>query len=148
MSYEQNMADALAALESQEKPNYKATAQEFNIGRTALSRRHQGKTTSRATANSEYRQLLTNAQEQQLINQINRLSVRHMPPTSQIVRNMAEEIIKGAVHKNWTANFVRRHKDELKSLYLRNIDNQRAKSEFALMFEHFYQLVINFLSFL
>ena len=76
--------------ESQEKPNYKATAQEFNIGRTALSRRHQGKTTSRATANSKYRQLLTNAQEQQLINQINRLSVRHMPPTSQIVRNMAE----------------------------------------------------------
>ena len=87
------MADALAVLESQEKPNYKATAQEFNIGHTALSRRHQGKTTSRATTNSEYRQLLTNAQEQQLINQINRLSVRHMPLTSQIVRNMAEEII-------------------------------------------------------
>ena len=142
------MADALAALESQEKPNYKATAQEFNIGHTALSRRHQGKTTSRATANSEYRQLLTNAQEQQLINQINRLSVRYMPPTSQIVRNMAEEIIKGAIHKNWMANFVSRHKDELKSLYLRNIDNQHAKSEFALMFEHFYQLVINFLTFL
>ena len=71
-----------------------------------------------------------------------------MPPTSQIVKNMAEEIIKGAVHKNWTANFVRRHKDELKSLYLRNIDNQRAKSEFAPMFEHFYHLVINLLSLL
>ena len=123
MSYKQNMVDALAELESQEKPNYKATPQEFNIGCKALSRRHQGKTTSRATANSEYHQLLINAQEQQLINQINR---RHMPPTSQIFRNMAEEIIKGAVHKNWTANFVCRHKDEFKNLYLRNIDNVRS----------------------
>jgi hypothetical protein len=43
---------------------YKTTTQKFNIGHTVLSRYHQDKTTSRATANSEYCQLLTNIQEQ------------------------------------------------------------------------------------
>jgi hypothetical protein len=64
-----------------------------------------------------------------------------MPPTSQIVRNMAEEIIKGVVGKNWTLQFVKRHGDRLTSLYLRNIDNMRAKSEYPPMFVLFYQLV-------
>ena len=65
-----------------------------------------------------------------------------MPPTSQIMKNMAEEIYGGEVNKNWTANFCRRHKTKLKSLYLRNIDNQRAKAEYAPMFEHFFELVM------
>jgi hypothetical protein len=65
-------------------PNYAEIARKHNgVTRSTLSRRHRGQTTSRAVANSTYRQCLTNAQEEQLINQINKLSKRHMPPTSQ-----------------------------------------------------------------
>ena len=91
---------ALADLESQKVPNYKATAKKFGCDRRTLARRHQGKSTSRAAANSEYRQRLTVAQEATLIGFINKLSDRGMPPTSQIVRNLAEEIISDQVGKN------------------------------------------------
>ena len=57
---------------------------ESNIGRmakrvyldcTTLSRRFRGVTTSRAKANSEYRQCLTTTQEEALIKQINKLLI-------------------------------------------------------------------------
>ncbi|RDL32578.1 uncharacterized protein BP5553_09034 [Venustampulla echinocandica] len=64
-----------------------------------------------------------------------------MPPTPRIVRNLAEEIIKDYVNKNWASTFVRRHRDELKSVYLRNIDNQRRKAEYLPLFEFFFKLL-------
>jgi hypothetical protein len=145
MSYDRRMELAIDALESSEALNYTAIAKQYNLGRTALARRHQGKTTSRAEATSIYRALLTTAQEEQLIDQINKLTVRFMPPTSKMVKNMAEEIIGREVNKNWTAHFCKRHAARLKSLYLRNIDNQRAKSEYAPMVNHFFELVTLFL---
>jgi hypothetical protein len=64
-----------------------------------------------------------------------------MPPTSHIVKNLAEEIRGRAVGKNWTGQFIQRHKDELKSMYLRNIDNLRVASEYAPMYLLFFNLV-------
>ena len=61
-------------------------------------------------------------QEEALISQINKLTARSIPPTTSMVRNFAEEMIGREVNKNWTAGFVERHSDRLKSLYLRNID--------------------------
>jgi hypothetical protein len=137
------MEAAIQACNEVDNPNYSQIAKSHNgVSRSTLSRRHRGQNTSRATANSIYRQCLTDAQEEQLIGQINKLSVRHMPPTSQIVRNMAEEIRGGkAVSKNWVSNFVLRHESRLLSKYLRNIDNLRAHAEFAPLFEDFYHLV-------
>jgi hypothetical protein len=54
---------------------------------------------------------------------------------------MAEEIKGAEVNKNWTSQFVARHQDQLKSLYLRNIDNKRASSEYEPMFKLFFELV-------
>lgn len=76
-----------------------------------------------------------------MISQIDRLTDRGMPPTCQMVKNFAEEIIEDSVRKNWTSDFVRRHKDKLENLYLTNIDNKRMKSEYAPSFERFYDLV-------
>ena len=54
---------------------------------------------------------------------------RSRTPTSSIVRNLTEELLQDRVGKNWTSSFVHRYKDRLKSLYLRNIDQKRYKSE-------------------
>ena len=64
---------------------------------------------SKEEANSEYRQLLTNAQEEALIACINHFIDRCMSPTSQIVKNMTKEIRGEEVNKNWTTHFVKRH---------------------------------------
>ena len=68
-----------------------------------------------------------------------------MPPTSQMVKNFAEEIIQRTIGKNWAREFVKRHQSVLKSLYLHNIDNQRVKGEYPPTYKLFFTLVISFL---
>jgi hypothetical protein len=141
MGYEQHMEAAVALLKAQKIHNFNATARKFKLGHTAVLRRFKGQTMSRAEANSKYRQLLTNAQEEVLITCINCLTNRIIPPTSVIVKNMVEEIRGAEVNKNWTSGFVLRHQEHLKSTYLRNIDNKRASSEYEPMFKYFFELV-------
>ena len=64
-----------------------------------------------------------------------------MPLTTAIVKNLAEEIRGYTVGKNWTASFVNRYKHELKSLYLKSIDNKRVKGEYPAAYKYFYELV-------
>ena len=100
MTHNARMEAAMAELDAQLKPNFSAAAENWLLERTTLSKRWKGQTMSREDANSEYRQLLTNAQEEALITCINHLTDWCMPPTSRIVRNMAEEIRGGVVNKN------------------------------------------------
>jgi hypothetical protein len=104
-------------------------------------RRYKGQTRSRALFLSESCQYLTIEQEAVLIKHINRMTDRNIPPTAQIVRNLAEEIISKAVGKNWTGEFVCRYQMVLKSVYLSNIDHKRIKAEYTPMWQHFYDLV-------
>jgi hypothetical protein len=148
MVNEHDMMQALAECDISEEPNYAEIARKYNLLRTTLSRRHRGKTTSRREYQSQAHQCLTDAQEQVLINQINRLTERNLPPTSQMVRNFAEEMIGRAVGKNWVSQFIQRHQSELKSLYLRNIDNLRVKGEYGPIYQLFYDLVEYFFALL
>ena len=133
---------AMADLAKQLKPNYMATAKKHGVARSTLRERFLGESLSIQAAASKYRQRLTFVQEETLIEHINRLTDRGLPPTSQIVRNLAEEMIGGPVGKNWTGSFVKRHKDRLLSLHLRNIDSQRVTAEYAPSFKLFFDLVI------
>jgi hypothetical protein len=135
------MTAAMAALDLSDRKNFSTVAREYNLERTTLAKRYKGETTSRAVANSESRQCLTIEQEEVLIDQINKYTDKHIPPTSQMVRNFAEEMIGRPVGKNWTAGFIRRHDGRLKSLYLKNLEHNRAKAEYGPIFQHFYDLV-------
>jgi Tc5 transposase DNA-binding domain len=90
---------AIDQLDSQKALNYAAAARDHHINRTTLARRYNGKTVSRAEANSTYRQRLNDVQEDTLLRYIDTLTDRHIPPTSQIIKNLAEEIIKGPMGK-------------------------------------------------
>jgi Tc5 transposase DNA-binding domain len=135
---------ALDQLKSQKILNYAAAARDHDVHRTTLARRYCGKTVSRAEANSTYRQRLNDVQEDTLLRYIDSLTDRHIPPTSQIIRNLAEEILKGPVGKNWTSNFIRRHSDRIDSRYLRLIDRVRVSAESIPLFKHFYTLVLSY----
>ena len=100
MVNEEYMQAALADCDLSEDPNYTEIAKKHHINRLTLSRRHQDITRSRAQFLSESVQCLTKAQEETLISYINRMTNRNMPPTTQIVRNLAEEIIQNPVGKN------------------------------------------------
>ena len=92
--------EAIADLESQEVPDLTATAKKYSVVRKTLENHWKGKTTLIREAVSMHRQCLTNSQEKALILLINRLTDRRMPPTTAIVKNLAEEIRGCAVGKN------------------------------------------------
>ena len=119
-----------------------ATSKKYGVARITLRDRFVGRSLSMQAAAAKYRQRLTLPQEETLVKHINSLTDRGIPPTSRIVRNLAEEIIGGPVGKNWTGNFVRRYRERLRSIYLRNIDSQRVRAEYAPSFKYFYDLVI------
>jgi Tc5 transposase DNA-binding domain len=109
-----------------------------------LARRYNSKSVSRVEASSKYRQRLNDVQEDTLLQYIDTLIDRHIPSTSQIVRNLVEEILKGPVGKNWTGHFLKRHVDRIESRYLRPLDRTRASAKSIPLFEHFYTLVLSY----
>ena len=82
---------ALASLKSQKTPNYTATAKQFGVNRTTLSRRHRGITAPRG-ANPSSQALLSPAQKGVCINYINKLTKRGIPSTARIVARFVAEI--------------------------------------------------------
>ncbi len=139
---EMQMQLALEACRQVANPNFSAIARDFPpTDRHTLRRRFEGIQTSRREAHSTYHQNLTIEEEEQLIITINHLTARGLPPTSQMVRNLAEEMISRVVGKNWTGQFVKRYQNRLESIYLWNINNMRTLSEYALILKLFYDLV-------
>src|SRR5450432_2403772 len=132
---------ALADLAKQPKPNFSRTAREYQVHRTTLQRRFLGIQQSRRIAISDNHQCLSLAQEEVLIGFINDLTNSSLPPTSQIVQNVAEEICKGPVSRGWVSRFTRRYKDWLHIAYLRTIDTKRVKADYIPSLERFYKLV-------
>ena len=91
---------AIADLANQTKPNYIAIAKKYGVARITLRDRYLGQSLSVQAAASKYRQRLTLVQEEALIEYINSLTNRRLPPTSRIIRNLAEEIIGRPIGKN------------------------------------------------
>ena len=92
-----------AAVEAFRRGDYStltAVAHAKGVHPTAVQRRLNGLTKTRREANSSYHQYLTNIQEELLISYINKLTDRGMPPMSQIIKNLAEEIKGKEVKKN------------------------------------------------
>ena len=139
------MEEAIAFLESQDTINYyTAVAKKFNVNATTLSRRFNGKTVSRTEAASLHKKLLSDAQEQVLLDRIEQLSSRGMPPTPQILENMVEEIINKPIGEKWLRRFCQRYEEQIKSIYLRGIDQTRQVADNSDHFEHYYGLVIKY----
>ncbi|KAF2228345.1 hypothetical protein EV356DRAFT_458426, partial [Viridothelium virens] len=73
---------------------------------------------------------LSQQQERALVSYINKLSQRGIPPTLKLTRNLAENIAKTTVGKNWLLWFIKQHYTELDSLYLTSfkLSQKRADS--------------------
>ncbi|KAF2174653.1 hypothetical protein K469DRAFT_773422 [Zopfia rhizophila CBS 207.26] len=85
---------ALASLESLkpgETPNYTRTAKEFGCNRSTLSKRHRGVQGPR-TVQYENQRVLDEQQSRTLIDYINKLTERGLPPSNEMLRNFAKEI--------------------------------------------------------
>ena len=131
---------ALAALESQGVIDYSATAREFGVDRTTLSRRHRGLTSSRDSATDSC-SLLTKQQQKELVTYINNLTAKGLPPTHSMVRNFAQDICKKRPGKNWVYRWVKAQENSLSSGFLQGADLDRKKADNLYQYQLYFELV-------
>jgi uncharacterized protein YoaH (UPF0181 family) len=94
------IAVAITVIQSGEFIDYSKVVAKFEVDRTTLSKRIRSLTRSREEAISFFLEALTNEQEEVLIERINKLTNRGIPPTSSIVKILIEEIKGREVSKN------------------------------------------------
>ena len=136
------MDAALLHLKGLKHTNYRKVAKEFNVEETTLRRRFLGLTVSHKVHAETTKRALNRAQENAVLGYIDLLTDKHIPPTVQIIQNLAEELIGHRLGKNWSSTFCQRYKDRICSVYLRPLDRARVAAENDSMFEHFYSLVL------
>ena len=136
-----SIEQAIDDLISQEAPNIRSTAQKYGIVESTLRRRFKGQTVSYGEARSRTAMLLTTAQESVLIEHINKLSARGLHLTPQLLENLVVEVIHRPVGERWVERFCKRHSTELKSIYLRGIDQARHVADNSQHFQHYFDTV-------
>ena len=130
----------LASLKAGEKLNYTAVAKKYSANRTTLSKRHRGLQQSR-DIQYENQSLLNHQQEKTLVQYIDKLTERGLPPSKQMIRNFAAEISGKEPGKMWVSRFIKRHNLELVSKWTTGLDNKRLKADSAFKCTLYFELL-------
>ena len=141
MTHNARIEAALADLESQDIPNYAATARKYGVNRITLARRWRGEQGTREEATATSRLLLNPLQEEELVQYILKLTRQGTSPTPHIVKNIAEELVGKSIGEDWTHRFIKRHDNRLHSIYLKSIDKIRQKADYKPYLAEYYRLV-------
>ena len=134
------MEAAIADLKSSSDYTISEIARKHAVGRSALSRRVNLKSTNSAHFH-ESKRLLNNRQEEVLLKYIRRLCERCLPPTPRIIANIAEEISGHKPSKNWSTRFITRHKHEIDARFLNTIDLARHKADSRASYEQYFKII-------
>ena len=133
---EARLQEAITAV-LKKKHTCNSAANAFNVPRRTLYHRVKENMQSRNKAHED-KQLLSHAEEKELVRWITRLTTAGYPPRHATLREMADEIRKRRVQndreqpelfpigKQWTQHFLRWHV-ELSTITLRSIDAVRMK---------------------
>ena len=130
----------LVASESQRPPLSNKEESMNKLHRTTLSRRAKGEIQSR----EDYREhcgLLSRAQKKRLLDYIDELTRRGLPPNHHNVRTFAYNICGKWPGKNWASRFVRDHQDIITSQYLISFDISRKKADNWWLINHFFGIL-------
>ena len=136
-----NKEDLIAALleaANSKVPNYTAIARKYNIHLLTLSRCARGVTISRAVATEISKRLLTNAQEEVILQKMERLSNKGIYLAPRIIRNSVQAIVGHPIGKNWVTDFHDRHKERIKSINLIGFDRARVIADNSEIINQFY----------
>jgi hypothetical protein len=104
------LQNALADLHLQEHPNISETARRHGVKRSKLSKHWRGVQVSMEEYH-ESRSYMTNEQAQSLVDYINLLTNRGIPPTPPMVKRFVKDITGIDVGKNYINKFWRKFDD-------------------------------------
>ncbi|KAJ3453223.1 hypothetical protein MRS44_018878 [Fusarium solani] len=141
---EHHMVEAGLAMKTNKKLTIRAAAKVYNIPRTTLARRRDGRPARRDTLPNSRK--LTELEEDAIVQYILELCERSFPPRLRDVKDMANQLLRArdasGVGKNWASSFVRR-RPELRTRFSRKYDYQRAKCEDPKVIGEWFTLVQN-----
>ena len=136
---------AIAELKSQEpgeQLSYRKCAQKYNVDRTTLSRRYQGSQQS-MEAREVNKLKLSPQQELELVEYIESLTARGLPPTRQMIQNFASQVAKEEVGIGWVRRFVVRNKDHLTSRWTAGMDAVRHRADSEAKYKLYFDLLVD-----
>ena len=135
---------AMEAIKSLKKISLRAAAKLYDVPKTTLQDRMNGRTTIAERRPAV--QLLTEIEEEVIVQYILDLDARGFPPRVEDIKDMADHILvtRGSrcTGKQWAYRFVQRRK-ELKTRFSRAYDFQRALCEDPDVINAWFQLVFN-----
>jgi ParB-like chromosome segregation protein Spo0J len=134
---------ALAAIELLDKGEhftYTKIADEFNVSRVTLARRHQGRQGSQ-TDQKHSQQKLNPQQEATLVQYIENLTRKALPPTREMIQNFASQIAAEPVSEAWVRRFVGRHSDHLVCKWTSGMDAVRHKADSKHKYKLYFDLL-------
>jgi hypothetical protein len=135
--------DAITAIDAQEPGahlSYRAAAKKFGVNKDTLRRKHKGLTHSHA-GDARQRMLLDPQQEIQLVQYIEKLSSRSIPPTRSIIQNYASAVAKWEVSDSWVTRFLQRNRHNLTSQWCNNMDCNRHHADSAASYRDYFELL-------
>jgi hypothetical protein len=138
MANEKDMDAALLDVDNSDALNYTAIAQKHNVDRTTLSRRARGVMVSKDVFIQNNKRLLTDPQEEVILQDMEYLSKKGTYLAPRIIRNTVAAIVGYPIGKDWVSNFQNRHKDRIKSINLVGFDRARVIADNADIIKQFY----------
>jgi len=135
--------DAIAAFKSLEPGEhflYRAIARSFSVSNSTLTRRHKGRQCPQE-AKDYNQQRLSLQQELELVQYINSLTEKVLPPTREIIQHFASSIATEPVSDAWVTRFLGRHSDQLVSRWTTAIDANRHKANSKEKYKAYFKLL-------
>ena len=133
---------ALEALQKDKSLSLRAAAKIYNVSRTTLAQRRDGRPARRDLLANSRR--LTDLEEEVIVRYTIELCTRSFPPRLRGMEDMANHLLHERdappVGKLWAHNFVKRQRD-LRTRYTRRYDYQRAKFEDSRVIRPWFALV-------
>ncbi|EED19172.1 F-box domain protein [Talaromyces stipitatus ATCC 10500] len=125
----------------EDKPiNFTLVAKMYGVDRTTLSRRYRGVTGSKE-AHYDNQRLLNDHQSKKLIQWIEILCEKGLPPTPYMIANFAHEITGRNPGKNWASRWLNKHPNALVSRYSTGIDRNRKRADCAWSYALYFELI-------
>jgi hypothetical protein len=138
MAKKGDLEKALLEVANSKAPNYAAIARKHGVHPSTLSRRARGVTVSRAVATEISKRLLTDAQEDVILQDMEQLSKKGIYLAPRIIHNTVAAIVQHPIGKNWVGGFLNRHKDRIKAINLVGFDRARVIADNSAIIEQFY----------
>jgi hypothetical protein len=134
---------AVGAMEGQsegEQLSYTKIAEKYNVSRHTLARRCKG-IQAPIQAKNLNQQRLNPQQEQELIQHIERLTERGLPPTREMIKRFASGIAQDPVGKGWVTRFINKHHDQLISRWTSGMDYVRHQADSEAKYKLYFDLL-------